>query len=175
MNAANLLTLVRFLLIPVYIGLFFFEAYWLAIMTIALSVLTDMADGYVARKYGLITYVGSMLDPLADKCMMLAIVFTLFMGEFIPWQAAAAFFIRDAGMIVGSLLLHVQGKRMAAANQLGKATTVLLYTAIVLILIQPLWGVIVLWAAIGLSFFASYRYWNQVQQMNRTQTEKHSP
>lgn len=167
MNVANLLTTLRFLLIPVYIVMFFMGEHTVAFVVVVLSIATDVADGYIARKWNQTTYVGSMLDPLADKCMMIAIVLTFLIRGWIPWQAAAVIFFRDIGMILGSLIFHLQGKKMAAANVLGKSTTVLFYLAILLIVLQIEFAFTVLWIAIVVSLIASITYITEMKFINR--------
>ncbi|CAM3459940.1 CDP-alcohol phosphatidyltransferase family protein [Marinicrinis lubricantis] len=167
MNLPNLLTSIRLVFIPVYVVFFGQGHYGAAFTIVALSILTDVADGYIARKRNQVTYVGSMLDPLADKCMMITVILTLFLEKLIPWEAVAAILIRDVGMILGSLVFHFRGKKMPSANMLGKLTTVFYYAAILLLILQLDIAVWILWFAIAFSFFTSFVYIGQLRHVNQ--------
>jgi cardiolipin synthase len=161
LNVPNMLTLSRFVLIPVYLLVFFSGYPKTAFLVLILAGLTDILDGYLARTRGLITQLGMVLDPLADKTMMIAVILSLLLSGMIPWQAAAAIFIRDAGMIIGSAYFHFRGKRTVPADLMGKLTTVLYYIAILFLVFRTSYAVGYLWFVIALSFVASIRYINQ--------------
>lgn len=152
MNIPNLLTLLRFFLLPVYLWIFAKGHLELAFFIIVLAGLTDVLDGYLARTRGQVTELGRMLDPLADKCLMIVVILSLLESHLIPWSAAGAIFLRDAGMIVGSAFFHFRGKRTVPANMMGKLTTLLYYFAILFIFFQFQFAIIYLWAIIVLSF-----------------------
>ncbi|MDF2722026.1 MAG: CDP-diacylglycerol--glycerol-3-phosphate 3-phosphatidyltransferase [Paenibacillus sp.] len=167
MNLPNLLTLCRFGLIPVYI--FFFSSNQLktSFLIVVLAGATDVLDGYLARKRGQITQVGVMLDPLADKCMMITVIISLLVSGMIPWQAACAMFIRDAGMIIGSAIFHFRGKQTVPANSLGKLTTVLYYFAFLFIFFDFQFAIKYLWFVVGVSFVTSIIYIVLFLSLNR--------
>ncbi len=81
MNIPNMLTISRFVLIPVYLVIFFNGHIQVAFFILLAAGLTDILDGYIARTRGLITPVGVMLDPLADKSMMIAVILSLLISE----------------------------------------------------------------------------------------------
>ncbi|SEN63366.1 CDP-alcohol phosphatidyltransferase family protein [Paenibacillus sp. OV219] len=161
MNLPNLLTMLRFALVPVYIAVFASDTSghmkW-AFLVIVIAGLTDILDGYLARKYGQVTMVGSMLDPLADKTMMITVILSLLITGHIPWSAGAAIFIRDAGMIVGSAFFHFRGKKTVPANWMGKLTTILYYLAILFIFFEMPFARTYLWGVIAFSFVTSFIY-----------------
>lgn len=166
-NVPNVLTMCRFLLVPVYC-LIFISGYWKwALAVLLLAGLTDVLDGYIARKRNLVTELGSMLDPLADKLMMIAVVLTLVFSKMLSWEAAAAFFLRDAGMIAGSAYFHFRGKRTVPANSLGKLTTVLYYAAVLLIVLDFPYAHEYFWFVIGVSVLTSFFYIIQFAHLNR--------
>lgn len=139
----------------------------LAFFVLLLAGLTDVLDGYIARKRKLVTPLGSMLDPLADKSMMIAVVLSLVFSQMISWQAAGAMFLRDAGMIIGSAVFHFRGKKTVPANALGKLTTVLYYVAILLIVFQLPYAHAYLWFVIIVSLMASVMYIVQFYLLNK--------
>lgn len=158
LNLPNILTLCRFALIPVYVVIFGLGHTKTAFFIVILAGATDILDGYLARKRNQITQVGAMLDPLADKCMMLTVIVSMLASGMIPWQAAVAMFIRDAGMIAGSAFFHFRGKRTVPANSMGKLTTVLFYFAFLFLFFDFSFAVPYLWFVIGVSFLTSVIY-----------------
>lgn len=158
MNLPNMLTMIRFVLIPVYVALFFIGERYAAFGVWLLAGLTDILDGYIARKHNLVTNIGMMLDPLADKLMMLTVMFSLLWSGDMPWMAAVAMLIRDAGMIACSVLFHFKGKKTVPANWMGKLTTVFYYIAILFVYFQWTYAVELLWVVIVFSFLTSFMY-----------------
>ncbi|WP_274654247.1 CDP-alcohol phosphatidyltransferase family protein [Paenibacillus humicola] len=158
MNLPNLLTMLRFVLIPVYIAVFASGHMIWAFVVVLAAGLTDILDGYLARRNGQVTAVGSMLDPLADKTMMIAVILSLLITGHIPWSAGAAIFLRDLGMIAGSAFFHFRGKKTVPANWMGKLTTVLYYTAILFIFFEAPFAKAYLWGVIGFSFLTAIIY-----------------
>ncbi|MHA7967129.1 CDP-alcohol phosphatidyltransferase family protein [Paenibacillus sp. CAU 1782] len=166
MNLPNLLTALRFLLIPVYIIIFASGHMIPAFLVVIAAGVTDVLDGHIARRYGLITPAGQMLDPLADKSMIIAVIVTLLYAGHISWWAAGALFLRDLGMIAGGLILHFRGKKNVPANWMGKLTTVLLYCAIMFIFFQASFAEGFLWTVIAFSFLTSIVYAGAYRKMN---------
>ncbi|MBC8078718.1 MAG: CDP-alcohol phosphatidyltransferase family protein [Gorillibacterium sp.] len=167
MTWPNALTLLRFLLIPVYLYIFFTGHETSAFLIMLLAGLTDVLDGYIARKRNQVTALGSMLDPLADKLMLLTVIFSLMIAGWIPPLAAFAFVFRDAGMIVGSVLFHVRGKKTVPANTMGKLTTVLFYTAVLFIVLRLEFAVAFFWVVIAFSFVTSMIYIRSARKINQ--------
>ena len=78
MNLPNRLSLLRICLVPLFIAAYFLPYYWGAFVAVALFVIaaaTDFLDGYIARKYNLVTDLGKLLDPIADKILVCAALF----------------------------------------------------------------------------------------------------
>lgn len=170
MNLPNLLTVVRFFLIPTYLAVYFSDMagriYW-ALGIILLAGLTDVVDGYLARKTKQITQLGIMLDPLADKLMMLAVFLSLLISGKISYAAALAIFLRDAGMILYSAIFHLQGKKTLPANFFGKLTTFLFYLALFMLMFNYVHAQVFLWSVIVLSYFTSLIYLIQLRRVYR--------
>lgn len=165
-NVPNLLTISRFLLIPVFLVLYLGGHPVWALVVVFAAGLTDMLDGYIARRSGLVTQIGIMLDPLADKLMMLAVVGALLADGEIPWSAAGAMAFREMGMIATGAFFHFRGKRTVPANSYGKLTTVIYYLAIVLLILDQPGGLAALWFAIALSFLTSFVYFTSFKRLN---------
>lgn len=165
-NLPNLLTTLRFLLIPVYIGIFASGHMIPAFLVVVAAGVTDVLDGYIARRYGLVTSTGEMLDPLADKLMLITVILSLLLAGHISWWAAGAMFLRDIGMIVGGLLTHFRGKKTVPANWMGKLTTVMFYAAIMFIFFELPFAHTYLWVVIAFSFVTSFVYLASYKALN---------
>ncbi|MEX2459779.1 MAG: CDP-alcohol phosphatidyltransferase family protein [Paenibacillaceae bacterium] len=167
MNVPNALTFARFFLIPLYLYIFLAGDIAWAFLVLLFAGGTDVLDGYLARRNKQTTALGSMLDPLADKSMMLTVVLSFLYVGMIDWSAAIAMFIRDGGMIIGSAIFHFRGKKMVSANTMGKLTTVLYYLAIPLIMFEVRYAVFYLWIVIVFSFVTSFIYILKIKQLNK--------
>ncbi|XID91124.1 CDP-alcohol phosphatidyltransferase family protein [Paenibacillaceae bacterium WGS1546] len=166
MNIPNLLTISRFVLIPVFLAFYFSDRTIAALVTMLVAGFTDFLDGYIARRSGQVTVTGSMLDPLADKLMMLAVILALLIKNVLPVGAFAVMTFREVAMIIGSAIFYYRGFKTVPANIFGKATTVIYYLAITLMFLELPGGVPVLWAGIGLSYFASLVYFMKFKKIN---------
>ncbi|SHE96417.1 cardiolipin synthase [Seinonella peptonophila] len=175
MNLPNLLTIIRFILVPVYWGVFFSEipgrVYW-SLGIVLLAGLTDVVDGYIARKHKQVTQLGIMLDPLADKCMLIAVFLSLLLSGVIGISAAIAILIRELAMIIFSAIFHFRGKKTVPANLLGKLTTVLFYVVLFMLMLHLPAAQHLLWVVIGLSYLASLIYISQFRSLNRSSHAK---
>jgi cardiolipin synthase len=170
LNVPNALTVARFFLIPLYLYIFLEGHTGTAFLVLVLAGATDVLDGYLARRKKQITALGSMLDPLADKSMMLTVVLSFLYMQMIHWPEAIAMFIRDGGMIIGSAIFHFRGKKTVPANTMGKLTTVLYYLAIPLIMFELRYALFYLWIVIVFSFITSFIYILKIKQLNKKTT-----
>lgn len=110
LNVPNVLTLIRLFLVPVYIALFSVGEKYSALTVFLLASFTDLLDGRIARKYNLITDFGKLMDPLADKIMVLTAMFSMAIGNqhvppVIPWAAVIVLFLKELCMVVGSVFM----------------------------------------------------------------------
>ncbi|TFE28990.1 CDP-alcohol phosphatidyltransferase family protein [Cohnella luojiensis] len=167
MNVPNTLTMSRFVLIPLFLFLYLNDQTIAALCTLLVAGLTDFLDGYIARRSGQVTVTGSMLDPLADKLMMLSVILALLIKSVLPLTAFVVMAFRELVMIVGSAIYHFRGLKTVPANVFGKATTVIYYAAITLMFLEQPGGVAVLWCGIALSFVTSVIYFMKFKSLNR--------
>lgn len=125
----NILTVIRFfLIIPIIIALACDELV-IALIFLILSGFTDVLDGAIARKFNLITNLGKLLDPLADKATQTAILITLSIKGLIPFWILAVVILKEFAMIAGASFLY--GKELVVSSKwYGKLATVLFYIAI---------------------------------------------
>lgn len=133
MNIPNLLTILRIILVPVYLMIFFSNMenkILIAGLVFILAGISDVLDGYIARKYNLQTKLGTVLDPFADKLMMFAILISFAIAGFIPLWILLALGIKEIMMILGgSILYFSKANLVVPSNTYGKFATVLFYAA----------------------------------------------
>lgn len=155
-NVANMLTVFRLALVPLFLFILFTadegEHGWriLATALFGLAAVTDQVDGWVARKRGLITNFGKIVDPIADKALIgAALVGLSALGE-LAWWVTVLIIVREVGVTVLRFVVIRHG--VLPASRGGKAKTAAQITAIVLYLL-PLPGVLVpvSWVAMGVA------------------------
>lgn len=163
MNIPNLLTTLRFFMIPCYIAVFCTEGEYKlfsAIIFILASV-TDVLDGYIARKYNLTTKWGQLMDPLADKLMQITVIVSMLVTDMIPLWFVILSAAKEFLMILGGIFLYTQ-KTYVQSNIFGKLNTVMLFVALCVILTAPQINsvicTIMLAVSIALSIFAMITY-----------------
>lgn len=142
-----------------------------AFLIVAAAGITDVLDGYIARRSGQITQIGIMLDPLADKLMLITVIISLVLTGHISWYAAGAMFLRDLSMIGAGLRAHFRGKKTVPANWMGKLTTVLLYIAIMFIFFEASFAQTFLWIVIAFSFITMFVYMIMYKTLNRVASD----
>lgn len=133
MNIPNILTMLRFLLIPIFVYYFFSETqYGIQVSTFVfiLAGITDVLDGYIARKYKLVTRLGIVLDPLADKLMLLTVLISITIKFKISIWALVVVSIKEIIMILGAIGLYNVHNIIVPANIFGKLSTLMSYIAI---------------------------------------------
>ncbi|MBR4429372.1 MAG: CDP-alcohol phosphatidyltransferase family protein [Clostridia bacterium] len=118
-NVPNALTMLRMALIPVFWYLMMSGRLYAALGVFVAASLTDIADGYIARKYDLITDFGKLMDPLADKLMVISMMTSLAVKGIAPWAALAIILAKEATMVVGGLILY-QHHVVVYARWIGK-------------------------------------------------------
>ena len=145
MNIANKLTLIRVALVPVFIAFFYINIpYWqyIAALVFVAAALTDLFDGQIARKRGIVTNFGKLVDPIADKLLVCsALIMLLARFNFEGWLGGlyAVLVIIMVGrefVISGLRLLAAAGGKVLAADMFGKAKTVVQIVAVVTVLLR---------------------------------------
>ena len=129
-HVPNILTIVRFLLIPFIVCLALKEQYIATSIVLIISGITDILDGVIARKYQFITDFGKLMDPLADKATQVATLVVLVLQDIIPFWILMVVIIKEFIMVAGASFLY--GKELVVSSKwYGKLSTVLFYLAIV--------------------------------------------
>ena len=159
-HVPNILTIIRFLLIPIIVIFAFQDNYIATIIILTISGLTDVLDGYIARKYNFITNFGKLMDPLADKMTQVALLGTLAIQKIIPVWIIVVVIIKEFLMVSGASFLY--GKELVVSSKwYGKLTTVLFYVAIVCSLFTQYWNgtLINTYSLSSIPEFATYIYY----------------
>jgi cardiolipin synthase len=102
MNLPNILTLLRILLVPAILLLLARGGYGPALWLVLVAGVTDFLDGYIARRFNLTTHLGAVLDPLADKVLVVCSVVVLAWLDRVPWWLALAIVGRDLVILAGA-------------------------------------------------------------------------
>lgn len=160
MNIPNILTVFRLALVPTFAYIFFSptnNSLFLSIAIFLIAGATDVLDGYIARKHNSVTRFGIVMDPLADKLMLVTVLYCLTDKNYIaPW-ILWVIILKELSMIIGGTLLL--NKNMAIpSNVFGKISTFLFYISIfILIFSEPL-GKILIYVAVASAVVAFFNY-----------------
>ncbi|MDD6728017.1 MAG: CDP-alcohol phosphatidyltransferase family protein [Eubacteriales bacterium] len=132
----NWMCFLRIALIPVFTVLFIKESYIAAFITMIVAALTDVFDGKIARKFNMVSNLGKILDPIADKLSQVAIVIILLVKF---WDGPLKyilflFIVKELLMVIGGAVLMSKGMRPVAAEVWGKVATVVFYTFMITII-----------------------------------------
>ena len=138
-NIPNALTIVRFILIPFIVYYILTGQYIAGFVILTISGLTDILDGFIARKFNFITNFGKLIDPLADKATQIAVLASLTFKGIVPLWILMIVFIKEILMVAGASFLY--GKKLVVSSRwYGKLATVLFYVAIVCSLFIEYWN-----------------------------------
>lgn len=146
----NWLCFLRIALIPIFSVLFIKEHYIIAFVLMIIAAVTDLLDGKIARKYNMVSNLGKILDPIADKLSQVAIViiliFKFWSFEGILKYLLFLFIAKELIMVIAGALLLAKGMRPVAAEMWGKvATTVFYIFMIAIIAIGPNGALVGVW------------------------------
>lgn len=150
MNLPNKLTIIRIILIPIFVAVFYIPQipynYVISAVIFALAAFTDFLDGHIARKYNLVTDLGKFLDPIADKVLVstaLIIMLLPMSGEYaiLPYYTAIAVAVILARELIVSGFRMVAASKGAvlAADWSGKVKTFVTDIAIIILLVGADW------------------------------------
>ncbi|MBO4378925.1 MAG: CDP-diacylglycerol--glycerol-3-phosphate 3-phosphatidyltransferase [Clostridia bacterium] len=154
MNLPNRLTLLRILLVPVCLILAGLGYYWWAAALFLVAGLTDLLDGYLARKKHLITDFGKFADPIADKILVLSMSIMLTYKGFLPVWLPIILVFRELA-VDGLRLIAIQQGKVVAAGWSGKIKTTCQMILIIYVLVFQ-GGVLMLPASILVAILTVY-------------------
>ena len=162
MNLPNKISIFRLLLVPAIVASLVYYApdrdglRFLALALFCVAMVSDAVDGYIARRQGLQTELGRVLDPIADKCLILATLISCSVINGLPeWMRVPAWFnliviSRDAFLVAGTLVLFVfTGKFSVQPSRLGKIAVALQMSVVPIVLLGwPIKGPLLIGVAI---------------------------
>lgn len=162
----NIMSIIRIILIIPFIYIYFQERYVISTVLLLLSGLTDAIDGFIARKFNMISNLGKILDPLADKITQIAVVVCLTINHTMLLPLLIVFAIKELFMLLGATQLLKEGKRPAEAKWWGKVSTVVVYVMLTLMLLSdifptffPNWAIITGMVVTGITIlFSLFNY-----------------
>ena len=169
----NILTTIRLLLIPV---IFYFALqgnYILAVIFLTLSGITDVLDGYIARKFNFITDFGTLFDPLADKLTQISTLIVLVIQQIIPIWILIVVIVKELLMIGGAAFLYDKNT-IVGSRWYGKAATVVFYIAILVSMLDRqfslnlFFGIYLYYIALALTILALFMYFKTFLKLKKT-------
>ncbi len=153
LKVPNILSIVRILLIPVFVTVFLREndnrgdsagGYIAAAVIVIISGLTDAADGFIARHFNMITDLGKVLDPVADKLTQGAVVLCLFARYNNIWYFVAGLLsiilVKELIMLILGVFFLKKGQDLGGAKWFGKLATIIFYIAVIVLIGSPVMG-----------------------------------
>ena len=141
MGIANVLTILRIILIPVFILLFYLPfrgSHILAAIIFIFAAMTDWLDGYLARSLGQVSKLGTFLDPVADKLIVVSALILLVGDQALPYLAIPAIVIICREIMVSALrewMAEIGKRKRMAVSVIGKIKTAIQMLAIILLLL----------------------------------------
>ncbi|MEJ8554463.1 CDP-diacylglycerol--glycerol-3-phosphate 3-phosphatidyltransferase [Tepidibacter sp. Z1-5] len=162
MNLANKLTILRILLVPVFVVVILSgvkNSLLISALIFAIASITDFLDGYIARKYNLVTNFGKFMDPLADKLLVAAAFITMVDLNLVSSWAVIVIISREFAVSILRAIAASSGI-VIAASKWGKAKTVSQILAIMMILLNIPYSNIFMGIAVMLTIYSGYDYIN---------------
>ena len=168
MNLPNKLTLFRVILIPFFVAILMTDCFggmsrWIALIIFVIASLTDLLDGKIARKYGLVTTFGKFADPLADKILVISAMICLVeLGDLASWIVVTI--VAREFIISGFRIIAAEKNVVIAASYWGKFKTVFQMTMVIMLLADiahPVWSTastVVTYAALALTVISLVDY-----------------
>jgi cardiolipin synthase len=137
----NLLTILRLILVPVFALVYFSDkpnAMYLSLAIFIIAGITDVLDGYLARRYNLTSIVGTALDPLADKLMLLTALTCLYLSGHLPLVILTIMYLKEFTMMITGIYMYFHKEKIVVpSNVFGKLATVIFSLAVILTMLLP--------------------------------------
>lgn len=137
----NILSMFRLILIPVYVTIYLNAVdstdYILAGTILAVSCLTDMIDGKIARHFNMISTVGKILDPLADKITQFSLIICLTRSHSVLWYLVGLFVAKELFQLIAGGINLKKGKMLKGALLSGKICTTVLFVTLIIMVLFP--------------------------------------
>jgi cardiolipin synthase len=146
LTVPNVLSLLRLLLIPVFLVLLITQQYLWALVTLVVSSITDFVDGYVARRFDQVSRLGQLLDPAADRLFIFSTLVGLAIRGFLPWWLVGVVVARDVLLLVLGVILAQHRYGPLPVHRLGKLGTFALLVAMPVLVLGAAFPAVDAWA-----------------------------
>lgn len=123
----NLITLLRIVLAPVFVITYFYVSRTVGIVVLAAIMLSDLADGYIARRFHVQSKLGELLDPFADKLAQVVICIVLFLDNIAPLWFMVVLIVKEMLMLIFGYIFLKKDEEISSAKWYGKAATACFY------------------------------------------------
>ena len=134
----NLLSLFRLALIPIIVWLYCgAHRYYAAIGVILLSGASDIVDGFIARRFNMVSDLGKILDPIADKLTQAALLICLLFKYKLMWGLICVFAVREIAMCIMGMVVIKRSDEVNSAKWYGKLNTVVIYSVMMALILFP--------------------------------------
>ena len=172
MNLPNKLTMLRVILVPVFMAVLYCDfpgAAWVALVIFVVASLTDLLDGKIARKYGLVTDFGKFADPLADKMLTTAALLWFVENGQMPAWALLIVLIREFA-VSGLRMIASDKGRVIAAGWSGKVKTASTMVCIVVMFlpVPPVVNTVCVWIIAGTTLYSGVEYFLKNKDVIKT-------
>ncbi len=167
LNAPNLVTVLRALLVPLILVLVLMASHWWAFAIFAFAAVTDTIDGWVARRWDGVTRWGQIADPIADKLLVIGTLAALASLGTVPWWAVAVIVVREVAVTLLRLRLMKDALVMPSSRS-GKAKTISQFAAVLAFLLPRPPGALatlILYLAIVLTVLSGLEYALQAKRL----------
>lgn len=162
LTVPNGLSAIRLLLVPVFLVLLAQGSDALALIVLAFSSFTDFLDGFIARRFNLVTRLGQLLDPAADRLYIFAALIGLAWRDLVPWWIVLLVVGRDVFLIVLGVILANFGFGPLPVHTLGKVATFCLFYALPMVMLGQAFPELAWWSRpVGWAFglWGVFLYW----------------
>ena len=162
LTVPNVLSFLRLLMVPVFFVLIVVGNELGALILLVISTVTDFVDGQIARRFNQITRLGQLLDPAADRLLILAALLGLAIAQVLPWWFVIAVISRDVLLIVLGIVLANHGYGPLPVHHLGKFATFCLFASLPILMLGEAFPAVqtvtspIGWAA---ALWGGFLYW----------------
>lgn len=141
LTVPNMLSIFRLVLIPVYVLIYLNATepvhYYIAGGILAVSCLTDLIDGQIARRFNMISTVGKVLDPFADKLTQFTLAICLAVQYPVVWIMVCLIFVKEIFQLIAGIMAYRKGQMLKGALIAGKVCTAVLFLSLIIMVLVP--------------------------------------
>ena len=131
MSIPNMITLVRIILTPIFVSFYLEGEHTAAMVLLFAAMLSDLADGYIARKFNMISTLGQLLDPVADKATQFCLMICFAIEHPVLWSLLGLFVLKEGFQFAAMLIAYNKGKMLRGALLSGKICTTFLFISMI--------------------------------------------